>query len=283
MKRIAGLFYFLALFMNSGAQSYLTKVEMGISLGGSQYFGDLNENYGFHTISPAAGLFARKHMNPYISLKIVANVTHVGYDDKYNTDAYEMERNLNFQSIIIEGALQAEFNFFKFITGDENYRIAPYLTGGVGVFYYNPYTIYEGTKYYLQPLGTEGQNAGFAGRKYTNFSPCFPIGLGGKAWITRGLNVSLEISDRLTTTDYLDDVSSTYVGINKFPPGSIAAILQDKSVLINPSTPLGRPGKQRGNTSSYDQYVMALVSLSWHFTTYKCPSNFYNSENIRAY
>jgi hypothetical protein len=282
--RIAIVVFFFGVLNVSQAwsQSYLTKWEVGIELGGSQYFGDLNENYGFRTISPAGGIYFRQHMNPYISLKAVSNYTHVGYDDKYNTNPYDQLRNLNFQSTIIELAVQAEFNFFKFISGDKNYRFTPYLTGGIGAFYYNPYTYYQGVKYYLQPLGTEGQDAGYAGRKYSDFAVCFPLGVGVKAWIVRGVNMSFEIADRLTTTDYLDDVSSTYVGISKFPVNSVAAALQDRSIEISPNNALGIPGKQRGNTSSKDQYLMALLTLSWHFTTYRCPANM-DSDFIRAY
>ena len=268
----------------SCAQSYYTSTELGVSLGASQYFGDLNDNYGFKTISPAVGIYARKHLSQYIAVKAVANYTHVGYDDKYNSDPYDKLRNLNFQSNIFEVAAQAEFNFFKFITGDKVYRFTPYLTGGVGAFYYNPYTYYNGVKTFLRPLGTEGQNAGNNSRKYSNWSACFPIGIGAKMWLTGGVNLTLEIADRLTATDYLDDVSTTYVGTSKFPPAKVspAIALQDRSGEVpGVAEPLGRAGKQRGNSSSFDQYLMAQISISVHFTTYRCPG-FMNNDLIRV-
>ncbi|MFI5195594.1 MAG: DUF6089 family protein [Chitinophagales bacterium] len=266
------LFIFVISFSRVRAQMYYTANELGIALGGSQYFGDLNDNYGFKTIGPAGGIYVRRRMNGYISLKIVADYTQVGYDDKLSNDYYDKMRNLNFRSDVIEMALQAEFNFFKFVTGDPYNRWTPFLTGGIGAFYYNPYTTYNGTKYYLRPLGTEGQFVGYSGRKYGDVSACFPIGAGFKFWIAGGVNLTLEIADRLTTTDYLDDVSSTYAGASKFPTNSPAYLLQDRSLEINPNgPPLGRPGKQRGNTASKDQYLMALLSISFHFTTYRCP------------
>jgi hypothetical protein len=247
-------------------QSYYTTTEFGISGGASQYFGDLNENYGFKTITPAGGIFFRKRMSSYIALKVVADYTKVSYDDKYNSDPYERLRNLNFTSPVAELAVQAEFNFFKFVTGDPLYRFTPYLTGGIGVVYYNPYTTYDGNKYYLMPLGTEGQNVGM-GSKYSNFTACFPIGAGVKFWIKSGINMSIEIADRLTLTDHMDDVSTVYAGINNFPPNSVAALLQDRSA----GQVFGAGGKQRGNTASSDQYMMGLISISWNFTTYRCP------------
>ena len=279
---IIGLFFGVLMASEAGAQSYFTSMEVGVAIGGSQYFGDLNDNYGFKTIGLAGGIYARKHMNQYISVKLVANYTKVGYDDKYNTEPFEHQRNLNFQSVVIESALQAEFNFFRFVTGDKEHRFTPFLTGGIGAFYYNPYTYYQGTKYYLQPLGTEGQNNGYSSRKYTNFSPCFPIGIGAKWWIKGGVNLTLELADRLTTTDYLDDVSTTYVGANRFPANSVAGALQDRSgEKGNGNGEVGGAGKQRGNTASYDQYLMGLVSISWHFTTYRCP-HFMSEDLIRV-
>lgn len=262
------LIFISTAFITKG-QTYYTSTEWGVAFGASQYFGDLNTNYGFKTVTPAVGIYMRKHMNPYIALKFVANYTQVSYDDKYNTDAYEQARNLNFTSPIVEVITQAEFNFFKFITGDPFYRWTPFLTGGAGVFYYNPYTTYNGQNYNLRPLGTEGQNTG-TGKPYSPIGVVFPIGMGVKYWLKGGINLTLEITDRLTTTDYLDDVSSTYAGANKFPPGSIAAILQNRTT--DPNSDLNTPGKQRGNTSSKDQYAMCLLSLSWHFVTYKCPA-----------
>jgi len=264
------LFFSIVAFSGAGAQSFYTASEIGIALGGSQYFGDLNDSYGFKTISPAGGIYLRRRMTSYIAIKIVANYTKVGYNDNLNSNIYEQERNLNFESIIIETALQAEFNFFKFITGDPERRFTPFLTGGIGAFYYNPYTNYNGSRYYLRPLGTEGQNAHYGGRNYSNIAACLPIGAGIKCWVKGGVNLTLEVADRLTNTDYLDDVSNTYVGINNFPQNSVAAALQNRTPSSDNST-LGEAGKQRGNTASKDQYMLALLSISWNFTTYRCP------------
>jgi hypothetical protein len=271
-------------FASVHAQTYFTSTEIGISGGGSQYFGDLNDRYGLKTINPAYGLYARKHLNQYISLRMGAYYTKVDYSDKLNLDLYQRQRNLDFTSEIIEASFQAEFNFFRFVTGDPYHRFTPFLTMGLGGFLYDPYTTYGGNKYYLRPLGTEGQNAGYEDRKYTNFSPCVPLGVGAKFWVVGGINLTLEVVDRLTFTDYLDDVSSTYVGIDKFSlkPKDPSRALQDRSVELNPNNALGRTGKQRGNSATRDQYLMCLFSVSWHFTTYRCP-NYMDKELISTY
>jgi len=264
-------------FSPVSAQEFFTGTEYGIAAGGSEYFGDLNQNYGFHYVRPCGGGFIRYQLNPFISVKGVMNYAHVGYDDAYSSNPFNKLRNLNFQSDVIELAAQAEFNFFRFETGELGSRFTPYLTGGIGTFYYNPYTYWHGEKYYLRKLGTEGQNLpGYSDRKYSNFSVCFPIGFGVKYWVRPGFNIGCEIADRLTLTDYLDDVSSTYVGASKFPTfpnaPNPAYYLQDRSIESSPDNPLGRAGKQRGDASTKDQYMLFMINLSFQLKTYRCPN-----------
>ncbi len=277
MYRIVWVFLLLTAGLNKvTAQTFYSGTEYGVAIGGSQYFGDLNDDYGFQYVRPAAGLFIRQHVNPFIALRVTGNYTKIGYDDKFSDNAYNRKRNLNFRSDIYELAVQAEFNFFRFATGEENSRFTPYLTGGVGGFYFNPYTHYNGKVYNLRNLGTEGQTIGYDGRKpYSNFSMCFPVGAGFKYWIRPGFNLGIEIADRLTITDYMDDVSLTYVGASKFPTDpqvpNPAYLLQDRSIEVS-SDPLGREGKQRGSSGTRDQYLMFMINLSFQLKVYKCPA-----------
>src|SRR5690349_12019847 len=98
----------------AGGQTFYENKEYGVSAGASQYFGDLNDNYGFKFIRPAAGVFMRIHINPFIAMRIGAAATRVGYDDKLSSNYYNKKRNLNFESDLVEATLQAEFNFFRF-------------------------------------------------------------------------------------------------------------------------------------------------------------------------
>lgn len=280
------LLYLLSLVTiltgTASAQLFYSGTEYGITIGASQYFGDLNDNYGFKFVRPVGGAFIRHHFTPYISVRGSLSYTEIGYADKLSDNAFQKMRNLSFQSDIIEFAVQSEFNFRRFATGEEGRRITPYLTGGIGVFYYNPYTEWEGKRYYLRKLGTEGQNlSGYENRQYHPVTVCFPVGLGFKYWIRPGFNIGLEIADRLTLTDYLDDVSRTYVGASAFPENNPdypnpALHLQDRSLEVS-STPLGRPGKQRGNSQTTDQYLYGIINLSFQLRVYRCPG--YLQEN----
>jgi hypothetical protein len=279
MQRILTLIFAccsLLCSQRTHAQSFYDNKEYGVAFGGSQYFGDLNEDHGFKTPMPAFGAFMRIHINPFIAMRISTAATRVKYDDKLNSNYFDKKRNLNFQSDIVEATIQAEFNFFRFFTGEERSRFTPYLTGGIGGFYYNPFTYYNGSKYFLRPIGTEGQNlANYGDRYYDKLSICFPVGMGFKYWLRPGLNFGMELANRFTRTDYIDDVSATYVGAGNFPSDPVnpnpASILQDRSVELG-GEPLGRVGKQRGNAATKDQYMMLMFNISFQLKTYKCPS-----------
>ncbi len=276
MRRLLFILSIILLPLTSVyAQMFYTGTEYGVTLGGSQYFGDLNDNYGFQTPNLAVGAFTRIHVNPFISVRLGANITRVNYDDKLSKHVFNKTRNLNFASNIVEAAVFTEFNFFRFMTGEENSRWTPYLVGGAGIFYYSPYTDLDGRKYNLRDLGTEGQYSGYVDRSYSTTSFMFPVGAGFKYWLRPGVNFGFEIADRLTMTDYLDDVSATYAGAASFEsrPGfeNAAYRLQDRSTEVS-DVALGSAGKQRGNSTSTDQYLMFTFKLPFQLRTYRCPS-----------
>ncbi len=277
LKKIPTLLFVGLLCVQGHAQQFYASSEYGLKFGAGHYFGDINPNYGLQRPMPAIGVFFRRHFNPYISLRGSMDYSRLGYDDNLSKNTYQQQRNLNFNSNILEVAMMAEFNFFWFSTGDPIHRFTPYLAGGIGAFYYEPTTRVDGHTYKLRLLGTEGQKTeAYKDRAYQPFSICFPVGFGFKYWIRPGLNLGFEIISRFTMTDYLDDVSATYVGIDQFANDPMyptaAATLQDRSLLVN-GEKLGRAGKQRGDSASKDQYLFAQFTLSFQLKTYKCPTH----------
>ncbi len=255
-------------------QEYVQEGEFGITAGAAHYFGDLNNRGAINRPKVALGAFFRKQFGNYTALRITGHFAQLGYSDVYSHNEFQKRRNLSFNTNIFEIAARGDFNFFKFIPSDPTHAFTPYATVGIGVFSYDPYAFYNGQKYYLRPLNTEGETF-YKGRKaYGTMALCFPIGFGVKYAITDKFNISFEIAHRFTTTDYIDDVSTTYIGIDKFPspvPGkSVAAILQDRS--FETGTPIGIEGRQRGFSKQKDQYMIAEVGLSFNISSYRCPT-----------
>ncbi len=265
----------LALSQTSRAQSYeyVQQGEFGVTFGAAHYFGDLNTRASLKRPKPALGLFYRKQFGNYIGLRLAGRFAQLGFSDTYSKNEYQQLRNLSFNTNIWELALQGDFNFFKFVPGDPNYAFTPYITLGVGVFSYDPYAYLNGEKNFLRPLGTEGQNIGYLGRKpYGTTSFCIPFGVGLKYNISPKFNLSFEVSHRFTGTDYIDDVSTTYAGVDKFANDPIAAQLQDRSYETQPNNVLGVEGRQRGFAKQKDQYIIAEVGISFNLSSYRCPT-----------
>lgn len=251
--------------------------EFGGMIGAAHYFGDLNTRAQLNRPKLAASLLFRKQIRKYVALRVQGSFAQVGYSDVYSDNEAQQIRNLSFNSNIFELTAQGDFNFFRFIPGEPGYSFTPYVTLGAGLFSFNPYAYlnYQGEdqKYYLRELGTEGQNSSaYPERKYySTMAFCMPVGAGLKYNLGPRLNLNVELLYRFTNTDYLDDVSTTYAGIDAFPAGSPASLLQDRSYETS-DVPIGIKGRQRGVSKSKDAYATFMVGLTFNLVRYKCPT-----------
>ena len=276
MKKLFITFIIVVTFFTKAIAQYesVQEGEFGITIGAAHYFGDLNNRAAINRPKVALGGFFRKQFSNYTALRLTAHFAQLGYSDQYSQNEFQRRRNLSFNTNIFEIAVRGDFNFFKFIPTDPNHAFTPYATLGLGVFSYDPYAYLNGQKYFLRPLNTEGETF-YKGRKaYGTMAVCIPVGMGIKYAITDKLNISFEVAYRFTTTDYLDDVSKTYVGIDKFPSASstssVAALLQDRS--YETGTPIGDEGRQRGVSKQKDSYAIAEIGISFNILSYRCPS-----------
>ncbi len=252
--------------------------EFGFGVGASHYFGDLNTKARLNRAKLAATAFFRKNLGNYIAVRIGASFAQLGYSDQYNThNSYMYQRNLSFNSKVWELTLQGDFNFFRFMPGEPQYSFTPYITLGVGIFSYDPYAYLRGEKIQLRPLGTEGQGSSlYPDRKqYSSMGISIPFGGGVKYALNSRINIAFEVLHRFTNTDYLDDVSTTYVDPAVFPLNpdgstSNAQLLYDRSYEIG--EPIGIIDRQRGNSKQKDQFVTAMVHLTFNLQSYKCPT-----------
>ncbi|GAC1418641.1 MAG: hypothetical protein NVS1B13_15000 [Flavisolibacter sp.] len=252
--------------------------EFGIGLGAGHYFGDLNTRARINRPKFATGIFFRKNFSNYIALRVAGNFTKLGYSDTYNTqNEFMHRRNLSFNTSIWELGLQGDFNFYKFLPGEPDFNFTPYITFGASIFSYDPYAYLSGKKYFLRNLGTEGQGtAAYSDRKpYSSMALALPVGVGLKYALNAKFNIGAEILYRFTNTDYIDDVSKTYVDPSVFPKNpdglpSAAALLADRS--YETGVPIGIKGRQRGNSKNNDAFVTALFYVSFNLQSYKCPT-----------
>jgi len=255
----------LLLALPLTAQSY----ELGAWAGVSSYFGDLNPNFGVQRLGPAGGLVGRINVNPRVSFKASASYANVGYKDALSNNPFQQARNLSFQSHILEGVGQVEFNFMPFVSSDYDKFFAPYLFVGGGAFRFNPRTKFEDEWVKLRPLGTEGQPKN---EEYNLTSPVLAYGGGFKFALNYAWSINIEASARRLFTDYLDDVSTVYTDPQQLEDlrGELAVQLADRSWEVLES-PIGEMGRQRGDPLGNDSYVTLGISLVYHIGGIKCP------------
>jgi len=253
--------------LSSSAQGFLSRSELGLSFGGMNYIGDLNDQSMFGRVNMAGGITARYKFDPRVSVALTGTYGHIESTD------YIARRNLSFRSMVAEVGARAEFNFFPYGAHKATLkRSTPYIFVGVGFFKFNPQALYTdpagGTTawYDLQPLGTEGQgSAAYPDRqKYKLVEVSMPFGLGYRWRVTDNMHITAEYGWRKTWTDYLDDVSTTYVGAELLggQGGSMAATLADRSGEVVPGYVNG-VGVKRGDDALDDWYSYFSLTVSF--------------------
>lgn len=254
---LAVLFIFIST-TESNSQ-YKPNQEFGILGGTGYYIGDMNSTH-FNNLRVAGGITYRKNFDRRFTFKSSALYTNVYANDEKSNEAIKENRNLKFKSDIIELSGQIEFNFLAYETGNSLYNWTPFIFTGVSIFNYNPQAEgSDGQWYDLQELGTEGQGTtSFPNRKkYSLTQLSVPFGGGVKIGVSDNFNIIVEYGLRKTFTDYIDDVSTTYVGIpSEFT--NIAIELADQSI-DGPQL----AGIARGDETNKDWYSFSGITLSF--------------------
>lgn len=235
--------------------------------GASGYNGDLTKSsLVTRSMKPAFGINARYQIHPYFALRAGLAYAAVAGDDKYTKDSLLMLRNLSFQTSIIE----ANFVVEAALIDPELFGSYPYLFAGVGAFKFNPFAYDENNdKVFLRPLHTEGQGLEEYPdrRQYSLFQLCIPFGAGARFKISDQFSIGMEFGFRKLFTDYLDDVSNSFVDPNvltsKVGPKALEMAYRGDEVggLYDP---FPKNGTVRGNPKKDDWYYFGGVKLTWH-------------------
>ena len=135
-------------FVSSFAQAQNS--EIGISIGASNYMGDLNTDGRLKKIRPAISALYRYTLNDYVMLRAGAAFGMVAAADSVSSNPFQKARNLSFRSNIFELSGQVDLHFKKFKIGSQKHYYTPYLTSGLAVFHFQPKARYNGDVYNLR-------------------------------------------------------------------------------------------------------------------------------------
>ncbi|MET4083571.1 hypothetical protein ABIB40_003543 [Pedobacter sp. UYP30] len=245
------------------AQPRYSNWELGLAAGGAGYMGDLNQNNPLLLSGISAGLYVKRNFSEYLGVRLNYTFGQIAGKDANSNNAQFRNRNLAFKTGMNELSAIGDFNFFGFGLNGNERRLTPYIFAGVGLLLFDPTVKYDGTRYKLAELRTEGQD-----KPYSRKTLTIPYGLGLRYQRNGGFSVFSEIGYRTPTTDYLDDVSGLY--------SASPALVKNGEEFINFSDPslnkAGIPGTQRGDFRKRDTYLFVSVGISITFVSAKCYS-----------
>lgn len=246
--------------------SYSQYSEFGFGIGVCSYFGDLGRN-NFKNTHPAGQIFYNYPFNKFLNARLSLGYGTISGDDKNAQFEYQKERNLSFRSTISEFSGILELRLLS-----NDYKLIPYIYGGINVFHFNPKTMYKGDWVFLRDLGTEGQGSKIHPDrlKYDLYESSLVFGFGLKIPVSSKISLAFDSGWRRTNTDYIDDVGGEYVNFYELfrSSGEIAAILSDRTpeyfnIENNGSR---QTGSQRGGSNVRDYYFMSFVNFIYEIS-----------------
>ncbi len=258
---------------------------MEFHAGNSNYQGDLQEKrYTFKQSRSAFSFGVAYELTDHINLRGLFMLTTLHADDKDNADIALRERNLNFWTNIQELSFTGQY----FLFNTSRAKVDPYVSLGVALFHFNPYTYDKaGQKYYLQPLGTEGQGlAAYPDRKpYALTQWAIPFGGGVRIQVNDGFRLGVELGMRRLFTDYLDDVSTSYADLTALLSGrgpKAVELAFRTGELHGGTTPYPPAGAKRGSPKFKDWYYTTALTANFRingrearFGRTSCPTKIY--------
>lgn len=260
--------WILAAALLISTYSFSQGFEAGLFGGISNYQGDLvDKAFVGRFTKPAIGLSLGYGLSDRFTLRGGATWASIEGDDRYNTKEYLQVRNLRFQSKIKELSLVAVYRFFN----SDDMRWSPYVFGGIALFHFNPYTKDSvGQIINLRSLSTEGQGLeAYPDRKpYSLTQISLPFGGGIRYEISPRIGIGIEAGLRKTFTDYLDDVSKSYVD-----PADLLAARGQQAVdysyrgdeVAGGQAVYPTKGSQRGSEEQKDLYYFTGLHLTFKF------------------
>ena len=251
--------------------------EIGYQIGTSYYLGDLNPNNplgGRQHVTQ--GGFYRHHFNSRVGVRLQLLQGVVEAWDEDSENGWAQNRNLHVRNKIVEFSVSGEINYIDHVMGDPGDRLTGYLSAGIAYFTHDPEAQDSyGNWHPLQPLGTEGQGWVLDNNPYKLSGLAIPIGMGFKMNVGPAIAFQIEWGLRKTWTDYLDDVSRSYVSPVEIRQsrGDLAFEMADR-ILALPEGVSSAEGLQRGDSGLDDKYGYFLASIA--FRVSKKPTSCWN-------
>ena len=212
------------------------------------------------------GAFVRYKWRPKLSLKLAFDYLRIEGDDKLSTNIGRKYRNFNFRNDMFDLGLTGEWFFYENNDLGNTYRyrngFRAYAFAGVGGFYSNPKSLYQGEWVKMQPVASEGV-------QYKKIGANIPMGLGFYFTFDKKHRIGFEMNYRTTFTDYLDDISGNYTStapVDAYTQGLVLRTPELGTQAASDNTGAYYShnwGQKRGDKTHNDAYMTMSVSYSY--------------------
>lgn len=266
------LLIYIAFFVISFAPtSHGQHHEVRYYIGYTYYQGDLAPTTSPFSFSPGHlswSITVGTKLNNYFKVNAKFLTGQFGGDDMDSPVEDRRKRNLSFKSPLYEFGFNTELNINQILKGLDKYGLRVYYSMGVNVFHFNPKAIYQQQLIDLQPLGTEGQGLPGYDDHYSLTQINIPFGMGFKFQLYENIDLGVEIMPRWTFTDYLDDVSTSYVNYDELVDAGrpqTAIISNRMGEYLGTDMVKVPTGTMRGNPEDNDWYFFAGFGITYNF------------------
>ena len=257
MKTIYKILALLILTSFGKFSANAQKIDAGLLMGGSYYYGDVVNELEPTTMRGAVGGFLRYRLGGRFAIKAYGGYNKVSGDDQLSESEWQRQRNWSFETNILEGSLQLEWNLIEDRNRGRRFAnpFIPYLFGGVGMFNFTPKSDYKGQMQSLAPL----QLSGVA---YELNAICIPFGIGARYYVARKFQLGFELGVRYTSTSYIDDIApdNLYQDPSKTPIPTLTQYYYSRSTANrNPGDLRSKMGntKEGYGSNGFNQFLGA--------------------------
>lgn len=195
MKKSILLIVFISVSSISLGQMY----EIGISLGGSNYIGDIGRTDYLYPSKFAGAAFFKYNLNPRIALRATYSYLPIKANDLNADTNFRRDRGLSFSNTINELAVGLEYNFYEYDISSEDKTWTPYILVELAGFNYRYIDAEPQPNQYLY--------------KSKN-SIAIPFGVGFKSKLIGSFAFSFETKIRYTFVDDLDYTTKKIAKLN---------------------------------------------------------------------
>ncbi len=262
-------------YVTTGDFDRISKASIGFGL--NTYFGELrsaaNGNFQF---GGSISLGYEHMMTDRIALRTALSIYKIQADDSLSDIPEHQVRNLNFNATNAEFVVQGMYYLFRHpASGYKDRAFAnPYFHLGIGVTSNNPMAELNGANYELRPLTLEGV-------QYGGLALAVPVGIGSNFFISRNVDLQIDIQYTLALTGYLDDVSGVYRDPASFNDtqgvdASTLGLLSDPRTALNPPVDALPAGTPRGDGTN-DAYLRIGFRLAFYL-----PKSLYGKSSIQC-